>query len=219
MKYSWMLLLVLAGLAACGHVNYGGVPPVNPSSTPTPTPTASPSPSACNTPSTGKNVVYVAMASAIGVVTDPQYGNIGGYGVVDTYGNPPSQASPISRNSDGTPITSQNVIQFYNAEEAGSPVLHSAYGFTGGKGFPSQPYAFPSPVPSPTGSGTSVTNWFTGQIASPVSTMCFSQTFTLKPGVYYFGDYDLYNKTTFRNVIVVGSGAERSARFPVRWRV
>jgi hypothetical protein len=32
---------------------------------------------------------------------------------------------------------------------------------------------------------------------------CFSQTFTLTVGTFYFGDYDYYNLTNMRDVLVV----------------
>lgn len=112
----------------------------------------------------------------------------------------PEQGTVISETPDGTPLTSQNTLQFYNAEEAGSTILHSAYGF--GKGFPNTPFSFPSPAPSPTGSAIAQANWFTGRIASPSDTICYSQTFTLATGTYYFGDYDLYNTIAFRDVVI-----------------
>jgi hypothetical protein len=47
--------------------------------------------------------------------------------------------------------------------------------------------------------------WSTGRLASPVSEQCYSQTFTLSPGVYYFGDLDYYNLSNFRDVLIVAT--------------
>jgi len=159
------------------------------------------------------------MANGIGAINDPTYQTLYGYGVVDQFGDVPEQAGVISETSDGSPLTSGNTLQFYNAEAAGSTILHSAYGFSAG--FPSAPFAFPSPAPSPTGSAIARTAWFTGRISSPVDSICYSQTFTLAPGAYYFGDYDLYNTIAYRDVIVVSAGTRQrsftwAARIPHR---
>ncbi|MGA8474902.1 MAG: hypothetical protein WB681_07510 [Candidatus Cybelea sp.] len=47
--------------------------------------------------------------------------------------------------------------------------------------------------------------WSTGRIEAPVSQQCYSQTFTLTPGIYYFGDLDYYNLSNFRDVLIVAT--------------
>jgi hypothetical protein len=205
-----ILLGIMAALTSCGHI-YG--PNTSPSGSPGPTPTGSasptPSPVACNTPDvTNPNVIFVAMASGISAVKDSVYGTINGYGAVDANGIPPLQAAVVKQWTDSTgathPVTPQDTLQFFNAESAGSPVLHSAYGFSG-NAFPSAPFSFPSPAPSPTGSILSRNAWFTGRIGSPIDTTCFSREFSLKMGSFYFGDYDYYNLSTLRDVVVVST--------------
>jgi hypothetical protein len=214
MKAVWLGLGLIAMLTNCGHIDLNSPTPSSPTSGPTsgPTTSASASPTsspttACGTPSADANNVFVAMANGIGAVNDPTYQTLYGYGVVDPSGDVPEQASVISETSLGDPLTSSNTLQFYNAEAAGSTTLHSAFGFS--KSFPGEPFAFPSPAPSPTASAIGHNAWFTGRIASPADTICYSQTFTLSPGTYYFGDYDLYNTIEFRDVIVVSTPSAR----------
>lgn len=187
----------------------GGVPT-------TPTPSASPtfSPGPCGTPNTSDpNLVMVGMASAFTVVTVAPYGKIAGYAVVDPSGASPAPqtAGVINTTVSGAPITSQNTLQFTNLENPGA-IVHSAFGFTANT-FPRTPYAFPSPVPSPTATAI-VPNakWFTGVIPSLAVAECYSQTFSLTPGTYYFGDYNYYNETTFEDVLVVSTPAPNATR-------
>ena len=155
------------------------------------------------------------MANAISPTTAPTYGAIGGYAPENlNTQRVPSIASVLNQyvNAAGktVPITSQNVLQFTNLENVYAEVNHSAVGFPG-EHFPIQPYAFPSAAQAPAGVAISAsTFWSTGRVADGVSNSggpCYSQAFTLKPGVYYFGDYDFYNvtTTTFRDVLVVGT--------------
>jgi len=203
----WVAIAALAFPIGCRSVGTNGVTPTfSPTPSATPSPTATPS--GCATPdSQNPNVVYVGMTSALAVVDDPTYGLVGGYAVFDPSGsNQPVTASVLNQQTPGgPPITSQNTIQFFNFEPNGASIVHSAVGFTG-SGFPKKPFAFPTPEASPTASAISNTAaWSTGLITVPQNTLCFSQEFTLKPGIYYFGDYSYYNLTTFQDVLVVAT--------------
>ena len=208
-RHAWVSLVAIALLgtlfSACGKLNLGGGGGGSvSSSTPSPTPTPYAAPCATQNPSS--NVVLVAMASSIIPVNAPKYGTIGGYAVVTSAGVP-AQAAVIDHyeNTAGNmvPITSNNVLQFVNVDVAG--VNHSAVGFKG-DAFPHKPYAFPAPAASPTAFAVSNTAlWSTGLVAVGASLTCFSQTFTLKPGTYFFGDLDLYNLGTFQNVLSVAT--------------
>lgn len=217
-RHAWLSLVTVAllgtALSACGKLNLGGGGPA-PSTSPSLSP--SPTPGVCQTQSPNGNLVVVAMSSAISPTTAPTYGAVGGYVAVNLNTRQfPAQAAVISSyvNASGktVPITSQNVLQFANAETLYTTVNHSAVGFNG-EHFPVQPYAFPSAAPKPTASAISATTfWSTGRVANAMASSassCFSQVFTLKPGVYYFGDFDYYNvtTTTFRDVLVVGTPA------------
>lgn len=150
--------------------------------------------------------------------TAPTYGPIGGYAAanLNTHRVQPVAAvinQHVNAGGKTVPITSQNVLQFANVENTYYDVVnHSAVGFFQGKQFPHRPYAFSSAAPKPTATAISATAfWSTGRVGNnPTSSSsgnCFSQVFTIKPGVYYFGDYDYYNvtTTTFRDVLVVGT--------------
>lgn len=217
-RHAWFSLIAVAllgtALSACGKLNLGGggpAPSMSPSISPSPTP------GACQTESPNGNLVIVAMSNVISPTTAPTYGPVGGYVAVNLSTRQfAAQAAVINSyvNASGktVPITSQNVLQFANAETLYTTVNHSAVGFKGDR-FPAQPYAFASAAPKPTASAISSTSfWSTGRVANATgssSSPCFSQVFTLKPGVYYFGDYDYYNvtTTTFRDVLVVGTPA------------
>ena len=146
------------------------------------------------------------MGNLIGPTTAPTYGTINGYAIVE-FGTFPLQATLIDHwvNPAGNvvPITSGNVVQFANIDASGN---HSAVGFKG-EAFPATPYSFPKAAASPTGTTVSATSlWSTGRIAPQTgSQQCYSQTFTLKPGTYYFGDLDNYNLSNFRDVLIVAT--------------
>jgi hypothetical protein len=205
----WFAFAAVAMLAACTKLNLGGGgsgPIPTPTTAPTATPSTSPSPSVCGTPSSNANVVLVAMGNVIGPTPVPTFGPINGYAVVEdnTF---PGQAMLINQWMNGAgqvgPITAQNLLQFTNVDTAGAS--HSAVGFKG-EAFPPVPYTFPQQAASPTGTAVSTkTLWSTGRIAAPISQQCYSQTFTLTPGVYYFGDLDYYNLSNFRDVLIVAS--------------
>lgn len=203
-----------AALTGCdaAHLHLGPAP------VPSSSPTSGPTPGVCATqnPNTSGNLVVVAMSNVISPTTAPTYGPVGGYVAVNlnTRNFKPLAAvinSYVNAAGKTVPITSKNVLQFANVETVYAVVNHSAVGFTG-EHFPERPYTFPSAAPKPTASAISATSfWSTGRIANAPSSSssgdCFSQVFTLKPGVYYFGDYDYYNvsTTTFRDVLVVGT--------------
>jgi hypothetical protein len=205
----WILFCILAlpfSIYGCERV--GGAPVINPTSTPTAiaSSTPTPSPAPCRTPDlTNANLVVIGMASGFAATTDPTYGNIAGYAVIDITGSssPPNTAMVIKQTTGGQLITPQNTIQFANLEPGASGLVHSAVGFTGNS-FPSKPYAFPAPMASPTASliSNSVA-WSTGLITAPPQAVCYSQEFSLSPGTYYFGDFNYYNITTFQDVLVV----------------
>lgn len=212
-RSSWVALIAAASLAACARLDLGA----GPVPTPTGAPTAQPSPGVCNTPDANNpNLVIVAMGSAISPVASPPYGAIGGYSVADlSTGEFPTQAMLINATlpAGGAAITSQNVIQFTNVENNGTTTInHSAVGFKG-DAFPGTPYAFPSPAASPLGTTiASAASWSTGRVAPSVTQQCYSREFSLKPGTYFFGDYDFYNLGTFRDVLVVGTPRPQSHR-------
>lgn len=207
LRCAWLLLAVcLLPVAFFGCEKVGPISSV-PTSGPTATPTVSPTPSgtSCNTQSTNPNAVIVGIASAFLPATDPTYGNIGGYAVIDPTGASPAPdtTTRIDKTVSGAQITAANTLQFVNLEVPGSTIIHSAVGFLSGN-FPAKPYAFPQAAASPSATAiTSVTQWSTGLLNSPPTTNCFSQEFTLSPGTYYFGDLNYYNITTFQDVLIV----------------
>lgn len=213
---TWLALILVAlfsaALSSCAKLNLtpsggGGGP------TPTASASTSPTPGVCATINPSSNTVVVAMGSSIAAVGVPTYGPIGGYAVVNLNdGTIPSQATVIKQfvNTLGSPspITSNNVLQFANVEGAYGP-NHSAVGFKG-ESFPSTPHVFASPLALPIGTAISnSTTWSTGRVAAPFGNYgsCLSKSFTLKQGIYYFGDFDFYNLTTFRDVLIVGTPA------------
>ena len=194
-----------------GSSGSGGFAP-----SPSPSPTVTPSPGPCGTMvPNNPNLILVAMAGGIAGTKPAGYPSIFGYGVSDTNLDVPAQSALINVTSDGgsTPITTQNVIQFFNGESFGSPTLHSAYGF-GTSAFPNH-YTFPSPAPSPTATTLSPTRtWFTGFVATEDQNgnPCFSPGFQLTAGTYYFGDYSAYNTNSVRGILIVVTPAPSSAR-------
>ncbi|HTU82577.1 MAG TPA: hypothetical protein VMF61_10635 [Candidatus Acidoferrales bacterium] len=217
-RTAWMSLAsvalfaaLLTGCMKLGDIQGSGSPPPV-----TPTPSASPtfSPAPCGTPSTNASNVFVAMGPD-NPITAPTYGPISGYSLGDINGDssPNAQLINMTSSPSGPPITTADTVQFVNVDA--SQTYHSAAGFAG-DAFPSTPYTFPSPLASPTSSVIqSGTRWSTGRIApqslSTYGTLCFSQVFTLKAGVYYFGDLDYYNYGT-RDVLIVSGTAPKVRR-------
>jgi|SRR5579883_395084 len=199
----WVVVMIASGVAACTKLDLGGGS--GPLPTPTSSPTGTPEPGACSTPNISANTVVVAMGNQIAPTTAPKYGTINGYAIVQN-GSFPSHAAVISQwlnQGVVSPITSSNVLQFANVDNGASD--HSAVGFTGNR-FPPTPYNFPSPAASPVATAVSTgALWSTGRINPPTYQQCYSQTFTLKPGVYYFGDLDYYNLSNFRDVLIVAT--------------
>jgi len=197
----WLGLVVLAAVAACTKLDLGGTG----ASIPTASPTGTSEPSVCGTPSSNADLVVVAMGNEIAPTSAPKYGAINGYAVVEN-GSFPARAMLINQwlnQGVVSPITPRNVVQFTNVDAGGA--LHSAVGFTGNH-FPPAPYAFPSAAASPVATAVSTgTLWSTGRVAAPTYQQCYSQTFTLKPGMYYFGDLDYYNLSNFRDVLIVAT--------------
>ena len=121
---AWSLLvaasLAAALLADCqglGSATASSVP--NPTPTPTGSPTSSPGPCA-TMDANNANLVVVAMAGGISPITVPGYPTVFGYGVSDVNLDLPSQSQLINITAFGgtTPITTQNTVQFFNAEAA-----------------------------------------------------------------------------------------------------
>ena len=195
-------MMTVAGAAACASLNLGGD---GPAPTPTSSGSTPPTPGVCGTPSTSANLVVVAMGNNIGPSSVSKYGTINGYAVVDN-GSFPGHAMLISQwLNQGVlaPITSKNVLQFTNVDSGGA--LHSAVGFKG-NAFPPTPYTFPSAAASPTATAVSTSSlWSTGRVETAASQQCYSQTFTLSAGTYYFGDLDYYNLSNFRDVLIVAT--------------
>lgn len=207
----WIFIMVVASFAACTKLDLGGNGS-GPIPTPTPNPTQTPGPGACETPNSNANVVVVAMGNEVAPTSAPKYGTINGYNVVEN-GSVPARATLINQWLNGgvvSAITSKNVIQFANVDTTGA--LHSAVGFKGNR-FPPTPYTFPSAAASPVATAVSTgTLWSTGRVDAPIYQQCYSQTFTLTQGVYYFGDLDYYNLSNFRDVLIVASPPPARAR-------
>ena len=203
----WIGVMAIAAVAACAKLDLGGSN--GPIPTPTAAPTGSAAPGACGTPNTNDNLVVVAMGNEISPTSAPKYGTINGYTVVEN-GSFSAKATVISQwLNQGvlSSITSKNVLQFTNVDTGGA--LHSAVGFKGAS-FPKVPYTFPSAAASPVATAVSTgTLWSTGRINPPLYQQCYSQTFTLTPGIYYFGDLDYYNLSNFRDVLIVATPQAR----------
>ena len=204
--------MVVAGFAACTKLDLGG-DGSGPLPTPTPNPTQTPGPGVCGTPSANANLVVVAMGNEVAPTSAPKYGTINGYAVVES-DSVPVRATLINQWLNGgvvSPITPKNVIQFANVDTTGA--LHSAVGFKGNR-FPPTPYTFPSAAASPVATAVSTgTLWATGRVEAPIYQQCYSQAFTLTPGVYYFGDLDYYNLSNFRDVLIVASPPPARSRW------
>lgn len=210
----WMGVAAVASIAACSKLDLGGGSGPIPTPTASTTPTSGPTPAACGTPNANTNTVLVAMGNIIGPFSAPPYGTINGYSVVEQ-GQFPGQAMLINQwmNPVGTvgPITTTNLLQFVNVDSTNT--AHSAVGFKG-EAFPQVPYTFPKAVASPTATAVSTTQlWSTGRISPFLGSVpCYSQTFSLSKGIYYFGDLDYYNLSNFRNVLIVNTPS------PNAWR-
>jgi hypothetical protein len=210
-------------IAGCSHADYSSLyaspsPSATASGSASPTssasasasPTATPSssaslaPAACGTPVA--NAVFIAVGSYIEdeSPTDPTYGTIYGYAIVDSAGDYPQMSSPIV-------LRPGDVVQFVNvdfpANGSTQGTSHSAASLQSAS-FPGS-YSFASASFSPVGSTISnTTNWSTGEIPSYVSPLCYSQPLTVPAsGTYAFGDLDFYNPNSLRDVIVVSSTA------------
>jgi len=211
----WIVVAFAASIGACSKLDLGGGTGPLPTPTPSETPTSGPTPGACGTPNANASTVFVAMGNIIGPASMPPYGTINGYSVVEQ-GQFPGQAMLINQwmNPVGTvgPITTSNVLQFVNVDGTDTP--HSAVGFKG-EAFPRVPYTFPKAAASPTATAVSTTNlWSTGRVAAFLGSVpCYSQTFSLSKGAYYFGDLDYYNLSNFRDVLIVVTPGPARYRF------
>lgn len=193
-----LLIAAMAGVAACAHLPSSGLPGPVPSPSgvnfsPSPLPSSSASPGPCATPAFGMTTVFVAMSLGIAPTTAPTYGLINGYVAANSDGTFNNVAQVVS-------VHHTDVLQFANADNTlPTTLFHSAVGFTGAPPFPSVPFAFPLGTQLPIATVVSTAQWSTGRIGPA----CYSQPFTLIPGTFYFGDFDYYNLTNMRDVIVV----------------
>jgi|SRR5579862_8037556 len=208
--FSSALACTLAGCKGLGDITATGGG-TNPS--PTGSPTATPSAAPCRTIDPSPNLVVVGISSQIAETSlAAPFKSIAGYSVGAGGSYAPS-AELIEKTASGAPITTNNVLQFTNLESIYSPTNHSAVGFPGNS-FPAEPYDFPSPAASPTNTTIGNGFWSTGRIATNTTgKQCYSQAFTLKRGVYFFGDLDYYNTaTSFRDALIVGTPSPQSVR-------
>jgi hypothetical protein len=199
--------MAVATVAACAKLDLGGGD--GPVPIPTASPTGSATPGVCGTPATNPNLVVVAMGNQISPTTAPKYGTINEYSVLEgvSFSSRATLISQWLNQGVLASITSKNVLQFANVDANGA--AHSAVGFKGAS-FPKVPYTFPSSAASPVATAVSTgTLWSTGRINPPLYQQCYSQTFTLTPGVYYFGDLDYYNLSNFRDVLLVSTPPRR----------
>ncbi|MBC5801872.1 MAG: hypothetical protein GIX03_02425 [Candidatus Eremiobacteraeota bacterium] len=182
-------ICTVAMVSGCAHLQVGPSPPASP----TPTATATNSPGICNTTQAPNTTLVTAMSSSITATTDPTYGTINGY----------TDAAGGSQTASVINAKTTDVIQFVNVDS--NSINHSAVGFPNAKAFPSVPYTFQSASQTPQGTAISTSQtWSTGLIASQGGSGCYSQAFTVpSTGTYYFGDYNYYNLTNMRDVIVV----------------
>jgi hypothetical protein len=135
------------------------------------------------------------ISSTITAIAAPIYGTINGYVKLNSDGSFGNVATVINAKPS-------DIIQFVNGENSGpTTILHSAVGFPA-VSFPNPPFAFPAGTSQPLGSAISSLQWSTGRL-QPLP--CFSQTFTVSPGTYFFGDLDYYNLTNMRDVLVVST--------------
>jgi len=194
-----LIVALIAGSACAGgcyHIKTGG--PVTPPTgstfspgQPTPTPSGN-----CQSLDTTRTTIIVEVAPDINPTSVPTYGQIFGYA--------PAPPSGITLVSAVVHASTADVVQFWNISNSGE---YSAVGL-GSSGFPPVHHTFPSgtqnPVSSVIGSGT----WSTGRLGVNSTSGCFSQDFTLSAGTWYFGDYDFYNLTNNRDVMIVTGGAQ-----------
>ncbi|GAC1310255.1 MAG: hypothetical protein NVSMB21_17880 [Vulcanimicrobiaceae bacterium] len=198
--------IVCASLATagCAHLTYANVPAASgagafPTPTavatvvPVPVPSASAggvAPQACATQAPA--ATFVAMGGSIAPATVAPYGTLFGYTVAASSATVPSVAAPLV-------VRAGDTIQFVNVETASAtPVFHSAVGFPGATAFPPVPVVFPQAFERPTGGAIGPAAWSSGSVAP----QCFSPSFSVVAGTYYFGDATYYNLTNFRGVVV-----------------
>ncbi len=199
----WILLFVLASalMAGCAHTPQYALPGPSPMGShqpsPTPLPSGSRSPS-CGAPLTGTTAFVVMSVTATSATPSP-------YGLINSY---------VLANSDGTfgdvaqviNLRRSDIVQFANADNFGpTPIFHSAVGFLSATTFPAFPFTFPASTQTAIGSTISSAQWSTGRVAPT----CYSQQFSLTPGTYYFGDFDYYNLSNMRDVIIVSTSSQR----------
>lgn len=200
-----MLIVALVAGSACAggcyHIKGGG--PVTPPTgftfipgSPTPTPSGN-----CQSLDSTHTTILVEVAPDINPTTVPTYGTIFAYA--------PAPPSGITLTSAVVKATTADVVQFWNISNSGE---YSAVGL-GSSGFPPVHHTFPSGTQNPVGSVIGSNTWSTGRLGINATTGCFSQDFTLSAGTWYFGDFDYYNSSNNRDVMIVsGAARPRGAR-------
>ena len=172
-------LVAIASLAACGGGGGGSsaAPPSNNLATNSP---------ATSPPVSTQQVVSMALPSAIGQVTDPTWGAIGGY----TQGT----ASQVLAFAPGAQIMLKNLAS--NLQHTLNVI---ASGVTPGTGFPANPtLSFVAAGGSTIGTGFASGTLNGGQLAGP---------FTLAQGTYFIGCAFHYISNGMRDVLIVQAGA------------
>ena len=199
-------VLAATSSGACAHYpSYGTIPsnPTGSPGTPTPTPTG-----ACQNQPTATR--FVAISPSIQVTSDPTFGQLFGYGLVNpTTGAVPSQSSAVT-------LLPADTLQFVNVDPLGT---YSAAGF-GTPTFPPVPFTFPTAEQSPVGTTIGKLPWSTGPLAPSVDVGCYSQQFALpqvsgeQTQAILFGDLTHYNSfvESIRGVVVVSNSAPQSRR-------
>ena len=149
----------------------------------------------------GRSRLLFALARGFSV-TIALYKSVFGYGISDMNLDEPSQSQPIivTPFEGSSQITTQDTVQFFNAESPGSTTLHSVYRFKGGA-FSIISIAGTVADCNNDRQPRSATTYrasagaLTQRAISGVT--CFSPEFRLYTRIYDFGGYDYYNSTNF----------------------
>lgn len=195
------LFLFLCLCAGCAHLPQYALPGPSPTPNSSPTSSSSASPQPCGTPATN-STAFIVISVTVLPSTDPTFGPVNGYVQANPDGTFGLTASIIN-------LHASDVVQFVNVDDYGAsvPIYHSGVGFSG-TGFPSVPFAFPAGTAAALGTSISSSVWSTGRLGA-IETVCYSQTLTLIPGTYFFGDNSL---SSLRDIMVVESGTSELRR-------
>jgi plastocyanin len=187
-----VLAAALFGAAAVvgtgGCTSNGATPVASPSPVPTPSPIPSgspiPSPSPTPTPFYAVSLSYASAAPT----TDPSYGPIDGYGLLNAAPQPSASITPAP--SQVINVNAGHTITFFNFD--GAPHTASLLGPANGQNWPPTfNNANGASASSPAGTAITASQFSTGNLAAgsvAEPTASFQYT-TGVPGMYYFGDY------------------------------